>query len=345
MPSNPASLRKLGKNGPSVPAVGFGLMGLSLESYGTISGDEERFAILDRAHEIGARFWDSADLYGDSEELVGEWFRRTGKRDEIFFATKFGFLKDSKSYEVDSSGEYCKKACAESLKRLGIESIDLYYMHHANPKTPIEETMRALVELKEEGKIKYIGLSAVSSNTLRRACKIAPVAAIQVEYSPFVRDAEGPAGTDLLATCRELGVAVVAAMPLGRGMVTSTFARGEAVGDSKDQRVHVMPRFMEGNREKNAKVVSQFSALADKKACTPSQLAIAWLLKQGDDIIPIPGTKKLKYMEENWASLDVHLTDEDEAEIRHFVETADVSGHYVPPQFASYTFTDTAEEV
>ena len=158
-------------------------------------------------------------------------------------------------------------------------------------------------------------------------------------------DIEGPAGTDLLATCRELGVTVVAAMPLGRGLLTSTFASGEAVGDSKDMRPRVIPRFMEANRDKNVKLVSQFKALADKKGCTTSQLAIAWLLKQGDDIIPIPGTKKLKYLEENWGSLDVHLTDEDEAEIRHFVEAAEIAGHYMPPQFESYTFTDTKEEV
>jgi aryl-alcohol dehydrogenase-like predicted oxidoreductase len=159
-----------------------------------------------------------------------------------------------------------------------------------------------------------------------------------------VLDIEGPAGTDLLATCRELGVTVVAAMPLGRGMLTSTFASGEAVGDSKDMRPRVMPRFMEANRDKNVKLVSQFKALADKKGCTTSQLAIAWLLKQGDDIVPIPGTKKLKYLEENWGALDVHLTDEDEAEIRHFVETAEIAGHYMPPQFEGYAFTDTKEE-
>lgn len=195
-----------------------------------------------------------------------------------------------------------------------------------------------------EGKIKHIGLSAVSSATLRRAVKIAPVAAVQVDYSVFVLDIEGPAGTDLLATCRELGVAVVAAMPLGRGMITSTFARGEPVGDSKDKRVHVMPRFMEANREKNAEIIGKFKALADKKDCTIPQLAIAWLLKQGDDIFPIPGTKRLKYFEENWGALDVQLTAEDEAEVRHFVETAGIAGHYIPPQFENYAFRDTKEE-
>lgn len=196
-----------------------------------------------------------------------------------------------------------------------------------------------------EGKIKHIGLSAVSSATLRRACKIAPVAAVQVEYSPFVLDIETSASNDFLATCRELGVAVVAAMPLGRGMITSTFAGGEAVGDSKDRRPLAMPRFMEANRQKNVELISQFKALADKKGCTTAQLAIAWLLKQGDDIIPIPGTKKLKYLEENWEALNVHLTHEDEVEIRKFVETAEIAGHYMPPGYEHYIFTDTEEEV
>lgn len=157
-------------------------------------------------------------------------------------------------------------------------------------------------------------------------------------------DIEGPAGTDLLATCRELGVALVAAMPLGRGMLTSTFASGEAVGDVKDKRRYIMPRFMGTNRDKNIRLVSQFKALADKKGCTTAQLAIAWLLKQGDDVIPIPGTKRLKYLEENLSALDVHLTDEDEAEIRQFVETAEIAGHTMPPQFESYNFRDTIED-
>ncbi|KAE9364837.1 aldo/keto reductase [Stipitochalara longipes BDJ] len=337
-------LRQLGKNGPNVPAVGFGLMGLSQDVYGSVSGDEERFEILDRALAIGNTFWDTADLYGDGEELLGKWFKRTGKRDEIFLATKFGFVKGSASYEVDSSGEYCKKACDESLRLLGIDSIDLYYMHHANSKTPIEETMRALVELKKAGKIKYIGLSAISSATLRRAVKIAHVDAVQTDYSPFQREIEGPDGTVLLATCRELGVAVVCAMPLGRGMVTSTFASGQPVGDANDKRPHVMPRFMEGNKDNNVKIVSEFKVLADKKGCSVAQLALAWLLKQGEDIFPIPGTKRMNYMEENWAALEIRISAEEAAEIRGFLERVEIAGPALPPQFASYNYTDTAVE-
>lgn len=204
--------------------------------------------------------------------------------------------------------------------------------------------MRALAELKAEGKIKHIGLSAVSSTTLRRACKIAPVAAIQSEYSAFSREIEGSAGTNLLATCRELGVAVVVSSPLGRGILTSSFSKGEAASDSQDMRPRVMPRFLEANRDQNVKIVSQFEAIAERKGCTVSQLAIAWLLKQGNDIFPIPGTKKLKYLEENWGALDISLTDEEEAEIRAFAKTSELAGGLVPEQYAHYLFRDTKEE-
>ncbi|KAI1078632.1 aldo/keto reductase [Whalleya microplaca] len=343
MPTNTVHLRQLGQNGPQVAALGFGLMGLS-HAYGRAPGDEERFAILDRAVELGATFWDTADLYADSELLLGKWFKRTGKRDQIFLADKFGHIKGDKTFAVDTSAAYCRKACEESLRILGVDYIDLYYMHNANPETPVEETMRALAELKSEGKIKYIGLSFVSSDTLRRACRVAHVDAVQTEYGVFTREIEGPAGTNLLATCRELGVAVVVSSPLGRGILTSTFSKGEASGDNTDFRPHAMPRFQEANREQNVKVVNQFKTLADKKGCTVSQLALAWLLKQGDDIIPIPGTKKLKYLEENWAALEVSLSDAEEAEIRAFAQTAEVAGGVLPPQFEDHRFRDTKEE-
>ncbi|KAH6889783.1 NADP-dependent oxidoreductase domain-containing protein [Thelonectria olida] len=344
MPSKPVPHTTLGENGPSVPVLGFGLMGLSYTTYGAVPGDEERFAILDRAYELGSTFWDSSDLYGDSEELVGKWFKRTGKRSEIFLASKFGFVKGSKTLEVNSSAEFCKNACAESLRILDTEYIDLYYMHHANPETPIEETMRALAELQAEGKIKHIGLSAVSSATLRRAVKIARVACVQVEYSPFVLDAENANGTNLLDTCRELGVALVAATPLGRGIFTSAFAEGTNTSDDKDVRPKFMPRFQGENLEENVKLVGKFKALADKKGCTLAQLSLVWLMKQGSDVIPIPGTKKMKYLEENWASLDVHLTDEDEKEVRNFMATTQIAGHYMPEKFVHYMYRDTREE-
>ncbi|KAL1852458.1 hypothetical protein VTK73DRAFT_9211 [Phialemonium thermophilum] len=332
----------LGKNGPLVPAMGLGLMGMSVPSYGAFPGDEERFAILDRALELGSTFWDSSDLYGDSEELIGKWFKRTGKRDQIFLATKWGFTNGFTN--VDSSAAHCKEACAASLKRLGVDTIDLYYLHAANPQTPIEESVRAMAELKAEGKIRYLGVSNISSASLRRACKVAPISAIQIEYSLFVREIEGPEGTNLLATARELGVAVVAYSPLGRGVLTATFGSGQPLGEGSDMRPQVMPFFMGENRAKNERVVRQLQTWADKKGCSVTQLAIAWLLKQGDDVIPIPGTKKIKYLEENWAALDVALTDQEEREIRAFIESSEIAGSGKPAQFADGYYVDTKEE-
>ncbi|KAK5658167.1 hypothetical protein OQA88_2140 [Cercophora sp. LCS_1] len=307
--SHAIPLRQLGRSGPAVPALGLGLMGLS--------------------------FWDSADLYGDSEELLGKWFERTGKRTDIFLATKFGYIKGTKTFEVHSSAAYCKKACDESLKALGVDSIDLYYIHQVNPNVPIEETMRAVAELQALGKIKHIGLSNVSSSTLRRAVKIAPVAAVQTDYSVFVRDIEGPSGTNLLSACRELGVALVAAMPLSRG------ASGNI---GSDMRAHALPRFGDENREKNAEIVARFEELAREKGCTAAQLAIAWLVKQGEDIFPIPGTKKVRFLEENCEAVGIGLTDEEEREVRGFVEGVEVQGGTVPDAMRGHLYSETVEE-
>ncbi|KAL4929038.1 putative aldo-keto reductase (AKR13) [Aspergillus undulatus] len=334
--------RLLGKGGPRVPALGFGLMELSYQTYGTTPSEEQQFAILDRALELGATFWDTSDLYSDSEKLLEKWFQRTGKRDQIFLASKFGFVN---GLENDSSSEYCKKACRESLKSLGVDSIDLYYLYMANPKTPIGQTIRALVELKDEGKIKHIGLSMVSFTTLRRVYRIAPIAAVQTEYSVVSRLIEGPAGTDLLETCRQLGVAVVVATPLGRGLLTSTFSQGNEIEDERDMRVKVMPRFLPENREQNVKAVVQFRKLAEKKGCSVSQLALAWLLKQGDGIIPMPGTKRLKYLEENWKALGMSLTDEENADIVALSDAINIAGDVVPEHFKGHVFRDTKDEV
>ncbi|KAI1426459.1 putative aldo-keto reductase [Xylaria sp. FL1777] len=340
------ALRTLGKNGPKVSAIGFGLESLSTSHYGSYPSDLERFRVYDRALELGVTFWDTSDLYGDSEEMVGKWFKRTGKRDDIFIATKFGYIVGNGQYGIDSSAAYCKKACENSLKRLGIDSIDLFYAHNVNPETPIEETMRAMKELQAEGKIKHIGLSAVSSATLRRAHKIAPIAAYQADYSVFMRSIEGPEGTNLLSTCRELGIAVVAAMPLGRGMITAAFSNGTPLADEKDTRAQRMPRFQGANRDANAHAVARLAAFADaKEGCASvSQLAIAWLLKQGDDIIPIPGTKRIANLETNRAALDLVLSDGEEREIRAFVEGVEIAGGVVPPGLESFYYRDTKEE-
>lgn len=229
------------------------------------------------------------------------------------------------------------------MRLLGVDYIDLYYLHHPNPATPIEDTMRGMKKLQEAGKIKYIGLSSVSSATLRRAAKIVNVDAVQVGYSPFELDIEGDKGTNLLQTCRELGVAVVAAMPLGRGILTSRFADNTPL-DPKDMRPSFMPRFQDGNRQKNVEVSKQWRSLAAAKGCTSAQLAIAWLLSQGEDVFVIPGTEKIKYLEENCGAADVKLSHEDVAEVRRFAETCAIAGGCLPPNFEGFTFSDTVEE-
>ncbi|KAK6827497.1 NADP-dependent oxidoreductase domain-containing protein [Apiospora arundinis] len=341
-------MRALGKNGPKIPAVGFGLMLIGAPAYGAVPQDKEKFALLDKALELGATFWDTSDLYGDNEQLLSQWFQRAGKRDQIFLATKFGYVKgDVKTmhFQFDTSYEYTKKACQASLDALGTDYIDLYYVHQVDSVTPIEETMRALAELQTEGKIKHIGLSMISSATLRRAVKIAPVAAVQPEYSLFGRDIEGPEGTDLLATCREFG------RGRRRGLLSSDFgkpssfyAEGGEGSDPSDLRTKVMPRFLAENQAHNAAVVAKIREFAaDKKGCSVSQLALSWLLKQGDDIFVIPGTRRVNYLEENWATNWIALSDEEEKELRHFAETSELAGAALPEQFLDHKFRDTKE--
>ncbi|KAK8091329.1 hypothetical protein PG994_000834 [Apiospora phragmitis] len=238
--------RRIGKNGTFVPALGLGLMGMSIQ-YGPAPSDEERFAVLDRA--------------GDNEELLGKWFKRTGKRGQIFLATKFDFQKGSYT-DIDTSAAFCKKACAESLRLLGTDYIDLYYMHRANPKTPIEETMRALLELK-------------AANTLRRACKVGQVDCIQAEYSLFDLDIEGESG--LKEACRDLGVSIVAYVPLGRGLLTGALTTKQSISGEGDYRASLDPRFSDENLDANVRVVRQLEAMAAQKGCSAAQLAVAWV--------------------------------------------------------------------
>ncbi|KAJ6779789.1 hypothetical protein PWT90_09162 [Aphanocladium album] len=338
--------RQLGINGPLVPAMGFGLMMVSGHGYGAKPENESIFTLLDRAVEIGATFWDSSDMYTGNEEALAQWFKKTGKRDQIFLASKFGYVPGSKTLEINSSAEYCKKACNRTLQALDIDCIDLYYAHNVDTVTPIEETMRALIELQQEGKIKHIGLSMVSSTALRRAVKIAPVAAYQPTYSLFTRDIEGNDGTDALATCRELGIAVVCASPLGRGILTPTFSQKSttAAPEEGDMRAKMMPQFQSGAAEKNQEIVRKLEEIAARKGCTVAQLALAWLLKQGDDVIPIPGTKHVAYLESNMDALGIVLSDEEEAEMRAIVDTTPVVGGVVPDAFKSFLYRDTPDE-
>ncbi|KAK0625024.1 Aldo/keto reductase-like protein [Bombardia bombarda] len=339
----PATLpkRTLGKNGPQITSIGFGLMGLSV-AYGAGGSDAERLAVLDRAWSLGCTTWDSADLYGDNEDLIGQWFKlHPERRADIFLATKFGFVSDGKGgLGLDSSPEHVREAIASSLKRLGVDYVDLYYVHRVDGKTPIEKTMEVLAELKREGKIRAIGLSEVSSRTVRRAYKIAPVDAVQVEYNPWQLDIENDVGTNLLATCRELGITVFAYSPLGRGFLSGQF-RSPDDFEADDFR-RMVPRYSKENFPKNLELVDRLAELAAKKGCTTSQLTLAWLIAQGNDIIPIPGTKKIKYLEENVAAAHVVLTAEEVTEIRQFVENAEVAGHRNPAIFFA-EFADTPE--
>ncbi|KAG8622810.1 hypothetical protein KVT40_009321 [Elsinoe batatas] len=330
---------QLGKNGPPVTRLGIGLMGLSA-FYGTPKPDEQRLAFLDTLYSEGELFWDSADMYMDNEDLLGKWFAANpDKRKDIFLATKFAnkTLPDG-SRTVDSSPEYARAACEKSLKRLGVEQIDLYYAHRLDGKTPVEKTVEALVELKKEGKIKYIGLSECSADSLRRASKVHHIDAVQIEYSPWALDIERPE-IALLKACRELGTAVVAYSPIGRGFMSGKYRSVDDFEEGDFRRW--APRFQGENFAKNLKLVDSITAIAEKKGVTASQLTLAWLMAQGDDIIPIPGTTSVERLRENLGALKVKLTEEEREEIRRISESAEVSGGRYPEAFASSLFADT----
>ncbi|TGO32746.1 hypothetical protein BHYA_0291g00020 [Botrytis hyacinthi] len=330
--------RKLGKYGPEVVAQGFGTMGLSA-FYGSTESDEERFKVLDRAYELGQTNWDTADMYADSEDLLGKWFKRTGKRDQIFLASKFAFKTNADGTRTcDTSPEYVKAACAKSLQRLGVQTIDLYYCHRVDQKTPIEKTVEAMAELKREGKIRYLGLSEVSPKTIRRAEKVHHIDAVQVEYSPFSLDIEQ---NEVLKTCRQLGIAIVAYSPLGRGFLTGQI-KSRADFEPNDFRLSA-PRFSQENFPKNLVLVKELTKIASEKGVTPGQLSLAWLAAQGDDIIPIPGTKKIKYLEENMEALHVQLSRQEEREIRTAIEKVQIGGARYPESMMGFAFGDTPE--
>ncbi len=304
--------RSLGSQGLQASAIGLGVMGMS-EFYGQ-PDEAECNATLERAIDLGVTFWDTADAYGSghNEELIGRFVADRGWRDRIVLATKFGFLrKDGKMVGISGKPEYVRKACDASLARLGFEQIDLYYLHRIDPSVPVEETVGAMAELVRAGKVKTLGLSEVSADSLRRAHAVHPISAVQTEYSLWSRDPERTGG--ILEACSEPGVGFVPYSPLGRGFLTGQIKKLEDLGE-EDFR-HSTPRFAKENFERNRALVAAVETLAAEKGCSAAQLALAWLLAQGRQVVPIPGTKRRKYLEDNAGAAEVALGADDLARI------------------------------
>ncbi|ASU81882.1 aldo/keto reductase [Nocardiopsis gilva YIM 90087] len=327
--------RRIGRNGPLVSALGLGCMGMS-EFYGP-TDEAQSLETLKAALDSGVNFLDTADMYGKghNERLVGRAV--AGRRDEVVLATKFGFKRNESDprlgREIDSSPEHCRRAIDASLQRLGVDHVDLYYLHRRNPDVPIEETVGAMGELVREGKVGHLGLSEVTAETLRRAHAVHPIAALQTEYSLWTREVED----EVLPVARELGITLVAYSPIGRGFLTGTITRPEDL-DPTDFR-HSHPRFQGEHLARNVGMVERVRELANRYGCSPVQLALAWLLAQGEDIVPIPGTRRTKYLSENVAAADLKLTDEQLAAVSAAVPRTSVSGErYDPAGMATVGF-------
>jgi aryl-alcohol dehydrogenase-like predicted oxidoreductase len=326
MQARQSHTRALGNQGLEVFALGLGCMGMS-DFYGE-RDDAESIATIHHALDLGVNLLDTADVYGPfiNEELVGKAIR--GRRHEVVLATKFGIMRDSATKAmlgVNGRPEYVRASCEASLKRLGVEYIDLYYQHRVDPSVPIEETVGAMAELVQAGKVRYLGLSEASAQTLERACAVHPISALQSEYSLWTRD---PEQNGTLDACRRLGVSLVPYSPLGRGFLTGEITRPEDFAEDDYRRNS--PRFQGENFARNLALVEKVKTLAAHKGCTPAQLALAWVLAQANDIVPIPGTKRRKYLEQNLATLDVTLSTTDLADIAAVFPAEAVAGPRYP---------------
>lgn len=316
--------RILGKNGPVVSAVGLGCMGMS-EFYGS-TDDSESIKVIHEAIDRGVTFLDTADMYGvgHNEQLVGKAIK--DRRDKVVLATKFGIVRgDDHSFRgISGHPDYVRKSCEASLKRLGVDHIDLYYQHRVDPEVPIEDTIGAMAELVKEGKVKYLGMSEAAPKTLLKASKVHPITALQTEYSLWSRDPED----EIIPTCRELGIGFVAYSPLGRGFLTGRYQSPDDFEDDDFRKYN--PRFQGDNFKKNLQLVDKIRELAEKKDCKPSQLAIAWLLSRGQDVVPIPGTKHMQYLHQNIEAAGITFTEHELEQIEQIAPKGAAAGLRYP---------------
>ncbi|KAJ3993448.1 NADP-dependent oxidoreductase domain-containing protein [Lentinula boryana] len=351
-------LRKIGN--AQVSAIGFGAMGLSGFYGEAVTSDEDRFKVLDAAFEKGCRLWDTADIYNDNEELIGKWLKRTGNRDKVFIATKVGYYHKPEVRLVNGDADYILEAANKSLKKLDIPSVDLLYLHRADVTVPIEVTVGAMAQLVKcrfipcsyfsvtligaylrEGKVKYLGLSEVSVSTIRRAHAVHPISAVQVEYSPFNLEIEDEQ-IGVLKVCRELGITIVAYSPLGRGILTGQVKSAADFPEGDFRKI--FPKYSQENFPNILKLADGLKEIGKKHNATAGQVALAWLLAQGDDIIPIPGTKKVKYLEENLGAVNVKLSDEDLKLVREYIAKSDATKGARYPEWGMHlAYADTPE--
>jgi aryl-alcohol dehydrogenase-like predicted oxidoreductase len=318
----PYTQTKLGNTNEKISKIGYGAMSLSM----TPVPEEEALKVMNEAIDNGCNFFDTSNAYGDNELVIAKVLKQ--RRNEVFVCTKFGLNRTETGVSVCGKASYVRECCEKSLERLGIDCIDLYYIHRVDPDTPIEETVGAMAELVKEGKVRYLGISECSAETLRKACKVHPISAIQMEYSPWATDIER---NGVLEAARENNVTIVAFSPLGKGFLTGAFKSLDDLSEKDSRRM--FPRFQGENFKKNYAIVEKITELANQKGVTPGQLCLAWVCAQGDDFVPIPGTKSVKYLHENLAAVSVKLSEQDLKAIREIIDSVSIEGDRFPPVY------------